>query len=71
MERYELNLNGPWEEVKEKLKEIHNELTDEDLYYRPGQEKQLLQRLSRKLGKDIPAIKIWIESVSSNSGIAS
>ena len=71
MEKYELNLESPWEEVKEKLKEINNELTDQDLEFHPGQEKELLERLSRKLNKPIPEIKAWIESVSFNRDIAS
>ena len=66
-----LKLEAPWEEVKEKLKEIHLDLTDEDLEYQPGQEQELLERLSIKMEKDIPAVKAWIESVSFNKGKAS
>ena len=66
-----LKLEAPWEEVKEKLKEIHLDLTDEDLEYQPGQEEELLERLSAKMEKDIPAVKAWIESVSFNKGKAS
>ena len=46
-----LNLASPWEEVKEKLKEVNSELTDEDLQYQPGGEDELLQRLSKKMNK--------------------
>lgn len=66
-----LKLEAPWEEVKEKLKEVNLELTDEDLQYAPGQEEELLQRLSAKMKKDVSDVKGWIESVSSNSGKAS
>ncbi len=66
-----LKLETPWEEVKEKLKEVNNELTDEDLEYAPGQEDALLQRLATKMNKDVPAIKAWVESVSFNKNIAS
>jgi hypothetical protein len=66
-----LKLEAPWEEVKEKLKEVNLELTDEDLRYTPGQEDELLQRLSAKMKKDVNDVKGWIESVSSNSGKAS
>ena len=38
MSTAELNLQKPWEQVKETLKEINLELTDEDLAYQPGQE---------------------------------
>lgn len=71
MNDYLLKLEAPWEEVKEMLKEVHPELTDRDLDYNPGQEKELLERLSKKMNKDIPAVKAWVESVSFNKGIAS
>ena len=70
MDNYQLNLASPWAETKEKLKEVNYELSDEDLEYEPGQEAVLLQRLAAKLGKTIPDVKVWIESVSANSGIA-
>jgi hypothetical protein len=71
MDNYQLNLEAPWKEVKEKLKEVEMELTDADLEYQPGKEKELLERLSKKMKRDVPAIKAWIESVSYNNGIAS
>jgi hypothetical protein len=68
MEDYTLNLEAPWDEVKEMLEEINVNLTDEDLRYEKGKEKELLERLSRKLNKSIPETKAWIESVSHNKG---
>ncbi len=70
MEDYKLKLEAPWAEVKEQLKEVQPDLTDADLDYQPGKEKELLERISKKMGKDLPAIKAWIESVSYNRGIA-
>ncbi len=70
MNEFELKLEAPWEEVKEMLQEINTQLTDEDLYYEPGKEKELLERVSRKLNKSVPAVKAWIESVSHNKGLA-
>ena len=70
MNRYELKLEAPWEEVKELLQEINMDLTDEDLRYERGREHELLERVSRKLGKSIPEVKGWIESVSHNKGLA-
>ena len=67
----QLKLEAPWEEVKEKLKEVNNSLTDEDLAYEPGQENELLERLAKKMNKDVPSVKAWIESVSFTKGIAS
>ncbi len=70
MREYELKLEAPWDEVKEMLQEINVDLTDDDLCYERGKEKELLERLSRKLHKDIPEVKGWIESVSHNKGLA-
>ena len=43
---YELKLEAPWPEVKEMIQEINMDLTDEDLKYEKGKEKELLERLS-------------------------
>lgn len=71
METYQLKLQKPWERVKETLKEINVDLTDEDLAYQPGQEEQLLERLEKKMKKSKAEIKVLIESVSANKGKAS
>lgn len=71
MEAYQLKLQKPWDTVKETLKEINVELTDEDLAYEPGQEEQLLERLEKKMKKSKQEIKALIESVSANEGKAS
>jgi uncharacterized protein YjbJ (UPF0337 family) len=71
METYQLKLQKPWERVKETLKEINVELTDDDLVYEPGQEEQLLERLEKKMKKSKAEIKSLIESVSANKGKAS
>ena len=70
MDNYQLKLEAPWNEVKEMLREINMDLTDDDLRYERGKEKELLERLSRKLNKNVPDIKAWIESVSHNKGLA-
>ena len=67
---YHLNLQAPWVEVKELIKEVNNELTDEDLAFEPGKEKELLERLSKKMNTDVESVKGWIESVSGNERIA-
>ena len=71
MDTYHLKLEASWDEVKERIKEVHTDLTDADLVYEPGQEKALLLRLSKKMNKDIDAVKAWIESISFTDGIAS
>ena len=67
----QLKLEKEWSAVKEMLKEVNSDLTDEDLQYTPGEEDQLLQRLSDKMNRSKEHIQSWIESVSSNSGKAS
>ena len=71
MPTQKLRLSNSWEEVREKLKETNIDLTDEDLEYEPGKEKELLERVAKVIGKDIAATKAWIESVSFNQDIAS
>jgi len=70
MDTYKLKLEAPWEEVKEMLKEINTDLTDQDLEYEPNGDRELLERLARKMNKDVSYVKDWIESVSSNKGLA-
>ncbi len=67
----ELKLQKPWERVKETLKEINVDLTDDDLDYQPGQEEELVERLQKKMKKNKEEIKAIIESASSNKGKAS
>lgn len=46
-----LSLLAPWPEVKELLKEVNSELSDEDLIYEPEKGEELIQRLSVKMGR--------------------
>ena len=62
----ELQLEKPWKFVKEKLMEHNTDLTDEDLRYKKGEEDELLERLSKKMGRSKEEIKEWIESMSFN-----
>jgi len=70
MERNELKLAAPWDQVREHLKEHNVDLTDEDLQYEPGQEEALLERLGHKFNKSREEIKGLIESVSTNTDMA-
>jgi hypothetical protein len=45
------NVIGYWEKKKEKLKERFPVITDEDLSYREGKEKEMIEILGNKLGK--------------------
>jgi uncharacterized protein YjbJ (UPF0337 family) len=42
---------GYWDEKKEKLKQRFPNITDEDLRYREGKEKEMIEMLGNKLGK--------------------
>ena len=70
MDKYHLKLDAPWDEVKERLKEVQCDLTDDDLDYQPGDDQRFLEKLAAKLNKDVFFVKGWIESVSYNKGIA-
>lgn len=65
-----LKLDKPWDEVKEKLKEVNLDLTDEDLAYSPGEDDALIERVSKKMNRTPEETKGWIESVAFNKGKA-
>ena len=72
MEPYSINLKleSPWEEVKERLKENDSRITDADLEYEPGKEEELLDRLGKIMNKPHNQVIAYIESISSNKGLA-
>lgn len=45
------NIVGYWSEKKEKLKQKFPNITDEDLSYREGKEREMMEILGYKLGK--------------------
>jgi hypothetical protein len=45
------NIIGYWNEKKEKLKQKYQIITDEDLRFREGKEKEMIEMLGYKLGK--------------------
>ena len=65
-----INLEAPWETVKERIKESNIDLTDADLEYEPGKEDELLSRLERIMNKSRSYIIAYIESISSNKDLA-
>jgi hypothetical protein len=65
-----LNINIPWEEVKEKLLEVEPHLSEADLVYEKGKEEELFERLGKKMGRTANEIKGWIESVAFTDGLA-
>ena len=65
-----LRLQAPWEKVKERMKENDINLTDAALEWEPGNEDDLLQRLEKLMNKPREQIIAYIESISSNEGLA-
>ncbi len=65
-----INLESPWEKVKERMKESNINLTDADLEYEPGKEDELLSRLEKVMHKSRSSIIAYIESISSNKDLA-
>jgi uncharacterized protein YjbJ (UPF0337 family) len=59
-----------WEEIKEKIKETHVELTDADLEIQEGRVDEFLERLARKLNKTKKEVSELIEAIASNTSIA-
>jgi hypothetical protein len=45
------NVRGYWDNKKEKLKQRFPIISDEDLSYREGKEKEMIEMLGYKLGK--------------------
>jgi uncharacterized protein YjbJ (UPF0337 family) len=58
-----LQFKGSWNEVKGKLKQKHGQLTDNDLRFAEGKEKELLGRLQQKLGQSKEDLRTDIESL--------
>ena len=59
-----------WDDIKEKIKETHLEITDADLEYKSGMENEFLERLALKLNKRKEDVKELIEAIAANSRIA-
>jgi hypothetical protein len=45
------NVLGFWNDKKEKLKKKFPDITDEDVRFREGKEKEMIEMLGNKLGK--------------------
>ncbi len=46
-----LQINGNWDDIKERLQQKYSDLTEDDLSYEEGQEEELLERLESKTGQ--------------------
>lgn len=54
---------GYWNEKKEKLKQNFPNITDSDLLFHEGKEKEMLEMLGYKLGKSKEELRIIIDSI--------
>ncbi len=59
-----------WDDIKEKIKETHLELTDDDLNQTSGDLDEFLEKLAVKLNKSKEQVIELIQSIAANSGIA-
>jgi hypothetical protein len=48
-----VNLPEFWKQKKEKLKEIYPFLTETDLHFAFGKEKEMIERIGKKIGKSM------------------
>lgn len=46
-----IDLNGNWEEQKDKLKQKFTALTDNDLLFEDGKKEEIIEKLQLQLGK--------------------
>lgn len=53
----------PWKKKKEVLKKKYTSLSEEDLIYEKGKEKQLISRIQQKLGKTKKEVKQIIKQL--------
>lgn len=60
-----------WEVLKIKLQRKYNHLNDSDLYYEEGKEKDLVQRLAKRVGRNeeyvVFTLAKQLSDLSSNS----
>jgi len=54
---------GYWNRKKEKLKQLYPLITEEDLLFSEGKEKEMMERLEYKLGKTKEELRYVIEAL--------
>lgn len=57
------NVIGYWNEKKEKLKQKFQFITEDDLLYHAGKEKEMMELLGYKLGKSKEELRNLIETL--------
>lgn len=54
---------GTWGHKKTKLRNRFKQLTDADLFYQPGQEAELTQRLCERLGLSVTEVERIVHAI--------
>ena len=60
---YQINTKGNWIALKEKIKQIYTNITEDDLMLENGEEGELLIRLQKKLGKTKKEVLVFINKL--------
>jgi uncharacterized protein YjbJ (UPF0337 family) len=60
---YQINTKGNWIALKEKIKQIYTNITEDDLKLENGEEGELLIRLQKKLGKTKKEVLVFINNL--------
>jgi hypothetical protein len=60
---YQINTKGNWISLKEKIRQIYTNITEDDLLLDNGDEGELLIRLQKKLGKTKREIVVFINGL--------
>ena len=66
----EFKISGDWVRHKEQIKSTYTELTDEDLNYIPGKERELLTRMEIRLNLDREDVKRIIQDVQTGQHLS-
>ena len=60
---YQINTKGNWIALKEKIRQIYTNITEDDLLLDNGDEGELLIRLEKKLGKTKREVIVFINGL--------
>ena len=60
---YQINTKGNWIVLKEKIKQIYTNITEDDLLLENGEEGELLIRLEKKLRKTKKEVIVFINGL--------
>jgi uncharacterized protein YjbJ (UPF0337 family) len=58
-----LDLKEKWHEIRDKVKQKYDHLTEDDLRYEKGKEEELISRIQNKVGKTRDEVVKWLRSL--------